>query len=190
MIRAIVFDCFGVLVGKGIWHSYSMAGGDAVRDAAFIDEVLEQANGGFITDQECSQLLADRLGITEAEWHHVKQREERPNQELFDYIHTTLKPTYKIGLLSNVATGVIDRKIPANLRSVFDAEVLSADAGVQKPEPRAYTLIADRLGVACNEMLFTDDQERYLTPAQKLGVHTIHYKDFNNFKTELEKVLG
>ncbi|MBL8121935.1 HAD-IA family hydrolase [Candidatus Saccharibacteria bacterium] len=189
MIKAIVFDCFGVLVGKGIWHSYTMAGGDAVKDAAYIDEVLERANGGLIDDKECSSLLSGRLGISEAEWHDIKQREEQPDEELFTYIRTMLKPKYKIGLLSNVASGVIDLKIPADLRSVFDAEVLSADSGVQKPDPRVYTLMADRLGVACSEMVFTDDQARYLPAAQELGICVIQYHGLDQFKIKLDQIL-
>lgn len=28
MIKAVIFDCYGIVVGKGIWKIFELAGGD------------------------------------------------------------------------------------------------------------------------------------------------------------------
>lgn len=189
MIKAIIFDCFGVVVGKGFWDVYAAAGGDPIKDAEFIDDILTKASAGMVSSAGFTNLIAEQIGISVEEYRRVVDREERPNLELFNYIKSDLKPKYKIALLSNVNNGVIERKIPQELRELFDVEVLSAEVGFQKPDPKIFKLTIERLGVGYEEAIFTDDQQRYVEPAAELGIKGIVYTDFNTFKSKLEKLL-
>ena len=190
MVKAIIFDCFGVLVGKSYWDIYVAAGGDAVTDHDFIESMLQKANSGAISNAVFSTIMAEKLGLSMAEYRQLIQREERPNYQLFEYIRTDLKPKYKIAMLSNVNCGVIERKIPPELRVLFDVEVLSAEAGVQKPDLRIYELTVDKLGVEYHEAVFTDDLPKYIAPAKELGMQTILYTGFDSFKTQLKGLLS
>jgi epoxide hydrolase-like predicted phosphatase len=189
MIKAVIFDCFGVLVGKGIWRTYELAGGDLERDGAWFDELIEQDSSGEIDDAFLNAAIAKQLGMSVDDWLAIKNEAEQPNLEVFDYIRTELKPHYKIGFLSNVNKGVIEHKIPAELRALFDIDIRSADVGYQKPDPRIYQLALDRLGVKADEAVFTDDHESYLAGATQLGINTILYKDFDDFRVRLEDLL-
>lgn len=40
MVRAILFDCFGVVLGEGLWSIFVRAGGDLERDKAFLDDIV------------------------------------------------------------------------------------------------------------------------------------------------------
>lgn len=190
MIKAIIFDCFGVLVGKGFWHTYTAAGGDVRKDMQFIEDVLIRSNAGEIDDGTFNQIIADRLGMNVGEWRERKDREEQPNLELFHYIESDLRPHYKIGFLSNVGHGVIERLIPSELRALFDVDIRSANVGFQKPDRRIYQLALDRLGVSPEEAVFTDDHEEYLVGAEGLGIKTVKYNDLPTFRAKLEQILA
>ena len=47
--------------------------------------------------------------------------------------------------------------------------VESAVEGMRKPDPRIYTLLCERLGVAPRDMVFLDDIGRNLKPAAAMG---------------------
>jgi len=188
-IKAIVFDCFGVLVGHGYWDIYEMAGGNLSRDRGFVDEQIHAANSGLITSAQLSQNISQKLGMTESEWSRFVDEREKPNESLFHYIQTILKPSHKIGLLSNAGVGVVERKIPANLLSLFDAVVVSGEVGYMKPDRQIYTIAHERLDVLPDEVVFVDDVASYLEGARSVGMHTIHYKDRTSLQQELEQIL-
>ena len=190
MIRAIIFDCFGVLVGRGFAETYRIAGGDPAQDHEFIEDTLGQANLGMIKEAEFHQRMADKLAITSDEFHQAMAKAERPNQELLDYI-AELHKDYKTAILSNVNVGVLERKLsPEILRTHFDALIVSAEVGVVKPDVRIYQLAAERLGVETSECLFIDDQERYCQPAREEGMQAIKYSSVSQLKDELQAILA
>jgi len=55
----------------------------------------------------------------------------------------------------------------------FTDVVVSRDVGLRKPDPRIYSLAAERLGVSTSECVFVDDLDVNLEPAQALGMTTI-----------------
>lgn len=189
MIKAIIFDCFGVLVGKGIWSIYDLAGGDSERDAEHLDNVLHLANTGQIDSREFHEAITSKLDISVDEWKLLAAKEEKPNTVLLEFIRDKLKPKYKIGFLSNVNHDVIDRKLPKEWHTLFDTMIISAEVGMVKPDPAIFKLTARKLGVEPSECIFTDDIEKYLHGAESVGMMTILYDGFENFISRLEENL-
>lgn len=186
MIKAVILDCFGVLVGKGFWHTYDLAGGDSVRDASFIDDLLGQANSGAISGTQFRSAIAKQLGISVERWEEIAKKEEQPNIALLEYIRDELKPKYKIGFISNVNHGVVDRKISKKWQTIFDDMIISAEVGLLKPDPEIFKLAANNLRVKCEEAVFIDDLQKYLDGARSVGMKTVHYTDFQSFKIDLD----
>lgn len=56
----------------------------------------------------------------------------------------------------------------------FDQMVDGRRDGVMKPDPAAYRLMADRLGVRPEECVFIDDQPANLAGARAVGMRTVH----------------
>ncbi|HEV7453788.1 MAG TPA: HAD-IA family hydrolase [Candidatus Saccharimonadales bacterium] len=189
MIRGIIFDCFGVLVGKGFGDVYAAAGGDPIKDNAFIDSMIIKGNRGEISDAVFEAIMAEKLGLSPAAFHAIALQEEQPNEPLFDYIRTELKPHYKIGLLSNAGTGVIENRISEKDRALFDVIVVSAEIGYQKPEPQAFQITIDRLGTTYDETIFIDDLAIFTEPAKLLGLHALQYKGLDLLKQQLQPLL-
>lgn len=87
MIKAVIFDCFGVLVGRGFAETYKAAGGDPVADHDFIEDLLGQANLGLINQAEFHERLTKHLGLSLADYRRVVEESERQNVPLLHYIN-------------------------------------------------------------------------------------------------------
>ncbi|MFD0903881.1 HAD family hydrolase [Actinomadura sediminis] len=77
-----------------------------------------------------------------------------------------------LGLLSNIITDLVPRmeEKHGSWLSRFDALTYSCRIGVAKPDPRAYRICADRLGVDPADVLFFDDTERNVRAAREVGM--------------------
>lgn len=190
MIKAVIFDCFGVLVGSGVWSQFEEAGGDLAEYGEELDRIVELWNVDKLTTREVYEQIINMLSISMDEWLAIVREDEGVNIKLFDLIASELKEDYKIGFLSNVGVGIIEHKIPEDLMDLFDSVILSGELGIQKPDPRIFQASLSQLGVEADEAIFIDDREFYLEGAKKVGLSTIQYKSFLQFKGQLEDILS
>ena len=75
------------------------------------------------------------------------------------------------------------------LPALFDVVVESAKEGVRKPEPAAYELVLQRMGVTAAQTVFLDDLGINLKPAKAMGMATIKVVDPDEALAELEQLL-
>ncbi len=73
---------------------------------------------------------------------------------------------------------------------LFDGVVISGEERIRKPHPRMYELGAERAGLAPELCVFVDDLPFNLTPAEELGMATVHHTDAETSIPELERLLG
>jgi putative hydrolase of the HAD superfamily len=78
----------------------------------------------------------------------------------------------------------------AEALALFDHVIESSVEGVRKPDPAAYQLVIDRLGVPAARIVFLDDLGINLKPARAMGMTTIKVTDPAAALAELEAVLG
>ena len=78
----------------------------------------------------------------------------------------------------------------AQAMALFDVVIESSKAGVRKPDPAAYQLVLDELGVEPAEIVYLDDLGINLKPARALGMLTIKVTDPDLALAELSDVLG
>lgn len=151
-----------------------------------MEDLLDRANLGIITSQEAGEGLARRLGLTFAQWRQLIDEDEKPNEDVLAYIRTELKPTYRIGLLSNASVGMPKRRFTDEQLELFDTVIVSAEVGFIKPDPKIFELVVEKLGVKPEEALFTDDRAEYLSGARQIGMHVHQFTSVN----ELRKVIN
>ena len=188
MIRAIVFDCFGVLAGDGWLPFKQKYFGHDKELFTRAGDLNRQVDAGLADYDEFIREVARLAGIPEHEAYQQIE-ENPPHHELFDYIRQQLKPAYKLGMLSNAGANWLPEMFSKEQIALFDAIALSYEIGVTKPDPRAYHIIADRLDVAPDECVFIDDQERYCTAAAAEGMHAVRFTTFAALKPALAKIL-
>lgn len=187
MIRAIIFDCFGVLT-KDRWREF-LATLNTTQVAA-IRDIQRAYDRGFITYHDfveqgmrAANVSASRLDEI---FHDAPQQK---NTELLAYIEQ-LRPKYKIGLLSNVASNWIrDNFLTKTEIELFDAMTFSYELGTTKPDPEMYTAVCQQLGVELNQAVMVDDIDAYCEAAERIGMSSIQYKNFVQFKTDIEELL-
>lgn len=190
MIKAIIFDCFGVLISDGFSNIVNEFGLKQPKRAARIDRKMDAANKGLVKPEDHRSSIANLLGLSVDEFVGRMRKGETKNYVLLDYIKV-LHQSYKIGLLSNVIRGgLADRFSDEELKEHFDAVVASGDIGFAKPEAQAYEIIVDKLGLKLNECVMVDDVEAYCQGAVGVGMKAVRYLTFDQMKSELEAILG
>jgi FMN phosphatase YigB (HAD superfamily) len=188
VIKAIIFDCFGVVRVDPMINAYTAMGGDVEKDAEFIRSVQQAADKGLIPNAR--PVISQHLDISVEEWSKALNDASSIDYELLDYI-LELKKKYKIGMLSNIGVGGLERWFePGFLEKYFEVMVASGDIGFAKPEARAYEVIADRLGVRTDECVFTDDRQECVEGGQSVGMKAILYTSLDKFKKDLGKILN
>jgi FMN phosphatase YigB (HAD superfamily) len=185
-VKAVIFDCFGVIWPDVLLATYEHFGGDTEKDAKFIHDTILAANRGLIPNSR--SVFAEHFGVTVDEWMAEFEAHSDNDQELLAFIRS-LRLKYKTAMLSNVSRGRLPEILTPEELASFDEVVASGDIGYAKPEPEAYEIVADRLGVRLEECIFTDDREEYCDGARAVGMQAILYKNFAQFRTDLEKLL-
>jgi putative hydrolase of the HAD superfamily len=188
MIKAIIFDCFGVIRVDATLIAYKKLGGDLDRDEEFLRQTVATANAGLI--RSAASVIAEHLGISEEKWREVVSRSSVIDQEILDYIKQ-LRTNYKTALLSNIARGGLEVWFePGQLAEYFDVTIGSGDIGFAKPEPQAYEITADELGVRLEECVMIDDRLELCEGAKGVGMKAIMYRNLKQLKRELEPLLA
>ncbi len=85
-----------------------------------------------------------------------------------------LRPDYRTAILSNSADGARrEEQERFGLEQLVDVLVYSHEIGVAKPDPHAYLVLCERLGVAPEELVFLDNRVPNVDAAQGLGIHAL-----------------
>jgi len=189
VIRAVIFDFFGVVVGRGFNETYRYAGGDPIKDKQFLSDLLDRTSLGLITPADFRRAITKKIGISLERYEKAMQEAERPNDELLDYIER-LKHNYKIAVLSNANLGSLERKLGHDrLNKYFDERIISAEVGMIKPTAEIYLMTSKKLGVLPEECIFIDDKKTHCEGAQAVGMQAVWYQNFPQMKNELETLL-
>ncbi len=170
MIRAILFDCFGVLY-VDVRHSLYERFPDR-RDQ--LHDLNGQADLGLIDKSTYITSVTTLTGIAEAELTQAMTSKLALNQPLVDYIQTTLKPRFKTGLVSNIGRQWMnDFFDESQQRDLFDVIVVSGDEGITKPNPIIFERAAHRLNLLPEECLMIDDRDDNCRGAEAAGMKSV-----------------
>jgi putative hydrolase of the HAD superfamily len=198
MIRAVIFDFGGVFDSRhealeGFKDAAERYGLEpqAFYDRLYSGDAWQQAKVGLISGQDYWRRVMVELG-------HAPQDDVNAfRQTLFaghaldgavvalaERLHARLP----LGLLSN-ATDELEMLLEQQygIHHLFDVVVNSARAGVAKPDPRAYQLVLDGIGVAPGEALFIDDKPRNIHASEVLGIPSILFTSADALERELVK---
>ena len=188
MIKAVVFDCFGVLTSDG-WlpfkNKYFGHDSELLEQAS---DLSKQSDAGLISYHDFIEGIASLANLSVSETYHQIENNVA-DSELFAYIET-LKPKYKIGMLSNAAENWLPEMFTPEQLGLFQAVSLSYETGYIKPQPQSYATIAERLGVDLAECVLIDDQERYCSGARDEGMQAIVFRNTQQAIADLTALLA
>lgn len=187
-IKAVVFDCFGVLAADS-WEVF-LDELPVSADTAKAREIRHAYDAGIIskTDFEDQIKIATGqvfVGVEDGGAKVIK------NYKLLNYIRDLRLRGYKIGILSNVASNWLRESfLNYNEQALFDDFVLSYEIGLIKPDPQVFKLSAKRLKVPISSIVLVDDKTAYCLAAQNVGMSTVLYQSFKQCRQDLELILN
>lgn len=98
---------------------------------------------------------------------------------------------YKVYILSNWSEPAYEANKDTHLRFLkeVDGEIMSYREGMIKPDREIYELLCNRFNINPATAVFLDDNSTNVKAAQEFGLHAIHFKNYEQAKTELEVYL-
>lgn len=188
MIKAVIFDCFGVLT-EGTWNAFL----DSLPDTANKEAAtsLNRAyDSGIISKKDFLEGVEEATGRQPKQIESVLRSDITKNDRLLDYILELRSRGYKIGMLSNIATDWIRQDfLTAEEQKLFDDMVMSYEVGMVKPDPRIFRLACERLGVEPSQAVFVDDIDRFCMAARDEGMQAVVYSGFMQAQAEIENII-
>ena len=199
-IRAVFFDLGGVILRTEYQAPRQHLAEEFGMDYEDIDRIV------FGGGQNGSAARASLGEITEEEhWRNVMKVLKRPATEYerirADFFagdvidHTILnflrsiKPKYKVGLISNAWSGLRSYIVREKFDDVFHHMTISAEVGVGKPDAKIYEFALEQLQVKAKEAVFVDDVQENIEACEKLGMQGIQFKDSESTLKKLKALL-
>jgi len=197
-IKAIIWDMGGVLLrteddaprqrlAERLGKSRS-----ELEELVFWGESGSRAQLGEITIDQHWENLRGELNLTSDGLDQFKEefwRGDLVDEELVGYIRS-LRKRYKTGLLSNAFSNL--RQVIDEIwmfTDAFDEMIISAEVGLVKPDDRIYRIALERLEVGPEEAIFIDDFNNNVHAASLLNMPTIHFKNSEQARQDLEQIL-
>jgi HAD superfamily hydrolase (TIGR01509 family) len=186
-IKAIVFDCFGVLVKSG--HNVLRQDFPELKD--LVDDMQAKSDFGILSRLEFNHTIARKTGLAPKEIDERYWGTNKYNYEVIDFAYD-LKTSgkFKVGLLSNISRDWMDESFAIfNEKNLFDEVILSGDINVVKPNPLIFKMMAEKLGVKPYECIMIDDVADNINGARIAGMHGIVFFSAQQIKEDLSNIL-
>ena len=135
---------------------------------------------GQITIPELMTYIRSELSLSPAEYPDLRERffgGDQVDPVLVDFIRA-LRPQYKVGIISNAWSQLLDLLDSWEIQDAFDVIIGSGDVGVMKPDPKIYRLALDGLQVLPHESVFVDDFIENIQGAEALGINTDPFSEY------------
>lgn len=198
-IRAVIFDLGGVILRtEDQTHRAKLVERLGVTREQMYYHVFDspsaqQATLGKISAASHWEAVRQALGLSPEEFPWVMDAfwaGDRLDTELVSLIRS-LRPRYRTALLSNAWDNLRQAmERDWGIADAFDELIISAEVGLAKPDARIYHLALERLNVAPPEAVFVDDFVDNVAAAQKLGLHTVHFRHPAQALSELQTLLN
>jgi putative hydrolase of the HAD superfamily len=151
-------------------------------------ELLISLEKGAIDETSFEESFAELLGVESDGLIDGLFAGVQADTAMVDAVRAARQAGIRTALVSN-SWGV--HRYPHDLfDELFDGVVISGVEKTRKPAKRMYELGAERAGVAAELCVFVDDLPFNLTPAQELGMATVHHTSADTTIPELERLLG
>jgi HAD superfamily hydrolase (TIGR01509 family) len=197
-IKGIGFDYGGVIRGEAS-STFTLKLCDLLdidinkyKDAYFSQNTLLMTDK--ITYEEFWRNVLSRVGKSNKEkslFDFLKDKKAKKsiNISIIELIDKLRTGGYKVGLLSNAAAEFALDIRNSGVCEHFDEILISSEIGHAKPSREAFKLLAERLSVNMDELIFIDDTEQSLVGAKEIGYHPVLFRNYETLVADL-KSLG
>lgn len=107
------------------------------------------------------------------------------NPQMYDLVAHLKANNHQVALFSNIDNRLADLIREFGFYDPFDPCILSCEIMLQKPDPKAYEIMIERIGKPAEQILFIDDKLENIEAARALGIDGIHFESIDQLKLEL-----
>jgi putative hydrolase of the HAD superfamily len=119
----------------------------------------------------------------------VGKHEAEPDPQMVQFVKKLQQDGYRTAVLSNTFPRTASDIKSKGWYDIFSPVLLSSDIGLAKPNVEFYKLALQQLDTSAQEVIYIDDQEKCLVPAQGLGMKTVHAKNAQQIIADVSKLL-
>lgn len=199
MIKNIVFDIGNVLVDfrynaymEDLGFSQDVAG--VIREKIIENDIWARLDLGLEPEEAIIQEMISRVAEypEEAKLFFDKIIDI---VEVYSYTESWIKEFknrgYKVYLLSNYPKELytLHEKEKYDFTRLVDGKVVSGFLGMSKPDPAIYNYLFEKYQLIPEECIFTDDRINNVETACSLGMHGIHFTDYETVANKMEEML-
>jgi epoxide hydrolase-like predicted phosphatase len=201
MIKTIIFD-FGRVISaqkpmslfRGYEEELGIAPG-TLNPIMFGSQAWEDTLLGRKTAAEFWEAIGPQLNLHTPEavaaFGQRYHADEAINEDVVALIRRLrAEGRYKLAVLSNAPPDLSRWLDTWGILDLFDTVFCSGDEGVKKPDPAAFEVTLERLGVEPEEAVFIDDAPGNVKVARSLGLHAILFTTAEALAEELGTMLG
>ncbi|MBL0027271.1 MAG: HAD family phosphatase [Saprospiraceae bacterium] len=196
-IETIIFDLGGVLIDWNPRHLYQHIFRTSDAMEHFLSEVCtshwnEEQDGGR-SFEEATRILtkqfphySSEIGAFYGRWEEMLRGPIHGTVKILSEIRASGK--YRIYALTNWSA----ESFPVALGKYefihwFDGILVSGDENMRKPDHKIFHLMLSRYNIEKSKALFIDDNQLNINAAKEVGLQTIHFKNNEQCKLELQK---
>ncbi len=189
MIRAIAFDCFGVILND-YGHNWVDSSGLPEAAQAEVHRLFRERDLGRLDGDEYYAQVAKVAGVDAAVLKAKEHSVTALEPMLLSYIKNDLAPRYELYIASNASAGLLKELLHQDgFDGIFQHVFVSSDMGVIKPQPGFYATLLGGVAVPAGEILFVDDREPNVKAAIAAGMQGYHYSQgFAAFREYIERL--
>lgn len=185
MVKAIIFDCFGVLVHGSLGYLYTLTPPERHVE---LRDLNRSSDYGYISLDEYTEGIAQLVDRSAAEVTEILHTQHVRDERMISFVRE-MHGRYQTAMLSNVAVNVMDELFsPTEQQELFDAVVLSSSVKMTKPSAEVYRYTLAQIGVAPEEAVMVDDLSANVEGARAVGMKGIQYASLAQLQNELERL--
>ena len=193
---ALIFDFGGVLVDWDPRHLYrKLFRGDEAAMERFLEEVhfaewnLQQDAGrpfAQAVDALCAEFpqYCELIRAYDTRW---EESIKSPIEDSVKILYTLKELGCSLHGLSNWSVEKFElARHKYEFFDWFETILISGEVGINKPDPRIFQIMLERVQRQPTDCLLIDDSLRNIETAYHMRFHTIHFRSPEQLRTELE----
>ncbi|MBX7067561.1 MAG: HAD family phosphatase [Parachlamydiales bacterium] len=109
------------------------------------------------------------------------------NPRMFELVSQIKETNTQVALFSNIDQRLANLIREFGFYDPFDPCILSCEIMCKKPDPEAYAILIERIGLPPEQIIFIDDKLENIEAARALGIDGIHFQSVDQIKAELSQ---
>lgn len=197
MIKLIIFDFNGVATTGGYAKTMPILAKrykvplQQIYDV-FYTKYLNLGATNKISEDDVWRLPVKHFGIKD-DWRKLRKLHldmQNPQKRVVT-LANKLRKNYQVIMLTKNISGQLAYVIKrTGMDQYFDEVINTQTLNLPKASKKTMRYIMKKFSVKPKESIYIDDQEDNLKEAKKVGIRTILYANFRQFKKELSGLIG